>query len=145
MGRRIFHPSDDTTTIPNFVEIVAGLEVRVGGIVVYRFRDAIFFTDARDRTRDDEKQMRSVHFGVGNFYDFEPRGSIVVTVIGEAGPILFNDYRNALPEDLKVPQLVEFLTRHRADNNDDAVLLQNLRLNAVVFDKSYIDGILSLL
>merc|ERR1711966_101736 len=119
-------------------------EIRLGGIVVCKLSETTFSTQATENAAGFSTQAAMFHTPQMGDINFEDNRGIIAMVVGEAGPILFNDYVNTLPQRLKVPQLVEFLTRHRADNNDDAVLLQNFKLIAVVFDKSRIDGILSL-
>ena len=135
----IFDRRDGT----DFMEMVTRGEIRLGGNVVCKLSETTFSTQA---TAEDAGGFVGdrVHTSQMGDINFEDNRGIVAMVVGTAGPILFNDYVNTLPQNLEVPQLVEFLMRHRADNNDDAVLLQNFKLVAVVFDKSRIDGILSL-
>ena len=58
----IFEDNDDNNTntiIPNFIETVTGIELRLGGIVEFRFNAAKFCTAPAEhagfnRTRDDK-------------------------------------------------------------------------------------------
>ena len=131
------------TIIPNFVETVAGLELRLGDIVNFKFKTAKFCTAPAEhagfnRTRDDRPQMGYVCFANDNG----------VEVIGRVGPILYEDYINlshSLPHrEMNVTDLVRFLKDHQSNNND-MVLLHQLKIERVSFLKTQIPGVLSLL
>ena len=126
-------------SIPNFVETVAGLEIRVSGVVVLRLKKARIYTQPPeragfDRTRDDELQMGRFRLSDGNG----------IAVLGRVGPILYEDYNN-LPTGTPVPEFVQFLTDHRTNNPNGPMLLQKFKVTRVGFRKSDIPGILSVL
>ena len=145
-----FYPNDDTTTtttiIPNFIETVAGLNVRVGGVVVFPFNTATFrtysfSTDAGhagfDRTRDDTPQMGRVSF----------TNADSVLVMCRVGPILFDDFvtlLQQLPRRMPVTDLVRFLKDPRNIING-TVLLSEMKITGVMFREYHIKGILPLL
>ena len=144
----IFEGNDDNNTIiiPNFIETVIGLELRLGGIVEFKFNQAKFWTAPAevagfDRTRDDKPQMANVGFN----------NASGVSIWGRVGPILYEDYINltqSLPHQglgMKVPDFVRFMNDHQTNNNNDTVLLPILQIMDVTFLKSQIPGILSLL
>jgi hypothetical protein len=144
-----FDDNDDGTniTIPNFIETVEGLELRLGGNVFFRFDEAKFSPrHFFDRTRDDVAQMGGISFGISNI----PGARYNVALFGRVGPIMYHDFMNALPqEELAVPDLVRFLNANRNNNNNNnnrqEVLLQELKIESVVFPSSRITGILALL
>jgi len=137
-----FGARHSTTTIPDFVETVAGLELRVGGIVVFKFNGATFCTRAAEhagfnRTRDEEPQLGKVLFTSSD-------GS--VRVLGRVGPIRYNDFVTMVPRRIHVTDLVRFLKDHQTNNtNNGRVLLPQLQILSVVIHKSQIKGILPLL
>ena len=136
---------DDTTdiSIPNFIRTVAGLQLRVGGVVILpSLKGATFFTYAAeeagfDRSLDDELQMGRIGFDTP-----------FVTVCGRIGPILYKDYVKLSDPDpnlsLKVPNFVQFLENLRDDPNN-TVLLPQLDISSVLVRQSGITGIMSLL
>ena len=139
-----FDDNDDGTniTIPNFVATVAGLEIRLGDIVMTNFNQMECYTapagDAGfDRTRDDKPQMINVGFNNGNG----------VHVRGRVGPILYEDYINLRRHLLtyQVTELVRLMKNHQTNNNNETVLLPQLQILSVLFIKSQIKGILPLL
>jgi len=135
-----FHPSDDTTTIPNFVETVAGLELRLGGVVLFKLSEATFCIPhaSFNRTRDDEQKMRLVLF---------VSSDAGVRVIAYVGPIRYNDFVTVLPRRMHVTDLVRFLKDHQTNNtnNGGRVLLSEIEIKMLVIQKSQIKGILPLL
>ena len=141
----IFEDNDDhntSTIIPNFVATVAGLEIRLGDIVMTNFNQMECYTapagDAGfDRTRDDKPQMINVGFNNGNG----------VHVRGRVGPILYEDYINLRRHLLtyQVTELVRLMKNHQTNNNNETVLLPQLQILSVLFIKSQIKGILPLL
>ena len=72
-----------------------------------------------------------------------------IRVVGRVGPILYEDYINlshSLPQQvMKVTDLVRFVKDHQTNNNNDTVLLPQLKIEKVHFLKSQIPGVLSLL
>ena len=140
-----FDPNDDTsttTTIPNFVDTVAGLKVRVGGVVVFPFKTATFGTlpaehSGFDRTRDDTPQMKIVCFTDNDS----------VIVMCRAGPFLFDDFvtlQQQLPRRMHVTDLVRFLKDQRNTNNG-TVLLTEMKITGVMIREYQFKGILPLL
>ena len=144
----IFDDNDNNnTSIPNFIDTVNGLELRLSGNVVFPFDEAIFFPKLSDksgfdRTRDDVAQMGNIFFRVGS------RGRTIV-LSGRVGPILYHDFMTTFFEGIAVPDLVRLLNANRNNNNNNnnrqEVLLQELKIESVVFPTSRITGILALL
>ena len=138
-----FDDNDDGTniTIPNFIEAVEGLELRLGDIVIFPFNTAKNFNAPAehagfDRTRDDTRQMANVGFHNDNG----------VQVVGQVGPILFEEYSSLFEPTMDVPGLVRVLTDHNNNNSDtDTVLVPQLEIFVVSFPESQITGILRLL
>jgi len=122
------------TTVPNFVETVAGLELRVGGIVVFKFNGAIFCKRSVEMT--DEPQMGKVDF---------LSSDDGVRVCSRVGPIRHNDFVTYLPRQCPVTNLVRGLKDYQTINNTDAVLLPQLQIQSVHVHESQINGILPLL
>ena len=137
-----FDDNDDGTniTIPNFIEAVEGLELRLGDIVVFPFNTAKNFNAPAehagfDRTRDDTRQMANVGFHNDNG----------VQVVGQVGPILFEEYSSLFEPTMDVPGLVRVLTDHNNNNSHETVLVPQLEIFVVSFPESQITGILRLL
>ena len=140
-----FGDNDDDNTntiIPNFIETVAGLEVRVSGVVALRLEDLTcrtYTAESAGFTRNDTPQMGGVSFTNDNR----------IGVLGRVGPILYEDYINLShslpPQGMKVTELVRFLKNLQTNNNNDTVLLPQLKIERVYFLKSQIPGVLSLL
>jgi len=137
-----FDPKDgnNTTIFPNFVETVAGLELRLGGVVVFKFDEAICVTATTenagfDRTRDDESKMRLVTF---------VNSDAGVRVSAYVGPIRYNNFVT-IPRRMHVTDLVRFLKDHQTNNNTDTVLLSEIEIKMIGIQKSQIKGILPLL
>ena len=126
-------------SIPNFVETVNGLELRMSGVVVLRLKKARIYTYSPeragfDRTRPDTPQMANIGFNYDNG----------VRLFGRVGPILYEDYIN-LPTGTPVPNFVRFLEDHRTNNPNEPMLLHELKVQQVLFCKSDIPGIMSVL
>jgi len=137
-----FDPKDgnNTTIFPNFVETVPGLELRLGGVVVFKFDEAICVTATTenagfDRTRDDEQKMRLVTF---------VNSDAGVRVSAYVGPIRYNNFVT-IPRRMHVTDLVRFLKDHQTNNNTDTVLLSEIEIKMIVIQQSQIKGILPLL
>ena len=131
------YPDNIYTLIPNFLETVTGLEVRVGGVVIMKVRAATVVLSAADetgfdRTHDEEPQM-----GIVTFVNADG-----VSLMGRVGPIIFENYV-ALPRNITVFGLVRFWTEHSTTNNntDATVVLPQLQLLAVSFLQSQIPGL----
>ena len=125
------------TLIPNFLETVAGLEVRVGGVVIMKVRAATVVLSAADetgfdRTHDEEPQM-----GIVTFVNADG-----VSLMGRIGPILYENYIN-LPRNITVPGLVQFWTEHPTMNTtaNATMVVPQLQLLAVSFLQSQIPGL----
>jgi len=139
-----FDPKDgnNNTIFPNFVETVPGLELRLGGVVVFKFDEAICVTATTenagfDRTRDDESKMRLVTF---------VSSDAGVRVSAYVGPIRYNDFVT-IPRRMHVTDLVQFLKDHQTNNtnNSSRVLLSEIEIKMIVIQQSQIKGILPLL
>jgi len=140
-----FDPKDgnNTTIFPNFVETVPGLELRLGGVVVFKFDEAICVTATTenagfDRTRDDEQKMRLVTF---------VNSDAGVRVSAYVGPIRYNDFVTVLPRRMHVTDLVQFLKDHQTNNtnNGSRALLSEIEIKMIGIQQSQIKGILPLL
>ena len=137
-----FDPKDgnNTTIFPNFVETVPGLELRLGGIVLFKLSEATFcIPHARfDPTRDDEQKMRLVTF---------VSSDAGVRVSAYVGPIRYNDFFTVLPRRMHVTDLVRFLKDHQSNNtnNGSRALLSEIEIKIIVIQQSQIKGILPLL
>jgi len=132
---------NNTTIFPNFVETVPGLELRLGGVVLFKLSEATFcIPHARfDRTRDDDEQkMRLVLF---------VSSDAGVRVSAYVGPIRYNDFVTVLPRRMHVTDLVRFLKDHQTNNtnNGSRVLLSEIEIKMIGIQKSQIKGILPLL
>ena len=135
---------DDATTdisILDFIETVAGLELRVGGDAYLRLDEATVSTYVGEDAgfnldRFDEPQMGNIRFNSRN-----------VQVYGRVGPILYHDYLTRWPQDeeLTVPEFVQFLEDFRAHDVNDTVSLPQLNIGSVEFPQSQITGSLSVL
>ena len=121
-----FDQSDDfNTTIPNFIDTVEELEVRLGGVVQFQF---------------DEAHVHSA-------YDLDPEGdntgfdrrtrdtATVAAVYGGIGPVLYDQFVN----------IENQLTSLHEPERAPLLRSLDLKIEKVVFDKSKIRGILSLL
>ena len=138
-----FDQSDDfNTTIPNFIDTVEELEVRLGGVVQFQFDEAqvhsVYDLDPEGdntgfdrRTRDTVPQMGQIFFENEN----DRWDTTVAAVYGGIGPVLYDQFENI---DNQLTSLHE---------PERAPLLRSLdlKIEKVVFDKSKIRGILSLL
>ena len=129
------------TLIPNFLETVAGLEVRVGGVVIMKVRAATVVLSAADETGFDRTCSENPQMGIVTFVNADG-----VSLMGRIGPILYENYIN-LPRNITVPGLVQFWTEHPTTNNntDATVLLPQLQILAVSFLQSQIQGLLPFL
>ena len=128
--------------IPNFIDTVAGLELRVGGNVVFRFDDALIFITAParqagfDLARVDQPQIAIIRY-------LSPDVIVAVRV----GPIVYQNYINLFGPNrpMAVPDFVRFWRDHRTNNPNDNVLLQDLNVEVVHFCKNSIPGTMSVL
>ena len=72
-----------------------------------------------------------------------------IRVVGRVGPILYEGYINlshSLPQQvMKVTDLVRFVKDHQTNNNNDTVLLPQLKIERAEFLRSQIPGILPIL
>ena len=145
---------DNNTIIPNFIDTVEGLVIRLSGNAIFRFDEAMFGTvlgnNGFDRTRDDVPQMGNVAFVInkdtGMRDDSHGRD---IMLFARVGPILYHDFMNTLPQEpILVRDLVIFLNANRNNNNNHnnhAALLGEMRIDSLIFPYSQITGILSLL
>ena len=98
--------------LPNFVDKIPRLEVRLGGVNVAPFYQMLVVTSTAeragfDRTRDNAPQLGRIQF-------FSNRND-GVQVFGCVGPILPSDYAN-LPDTMAVADLVRFVKHYQAIN-----------------------------
>ena len=128
-------------SIPDFVDTVAGLELRLNGVVVLRLKEAIIYAypperAGFDRTRPDTPQLANICFNYDNG----------VRLLGRVGPILYENYYTiVVVTGTPVPEFVQFLEDHRTNNPNEPMLLHELKVEEVGFRKSDITGILSVL
>ena len=121
--------------LPNFVDKIPRLEVRLGGVNVAPFYQMLVVTSTAeragfDRTRDNAPQLGRIKF-------FSNRND-GVQVFGCVGPILPSDYAN-LPHTMAVADLVRFVKHYQTMNGP--YMMCYLKILSIFVPKCQIDGI----
>ena len=121
--------------LPNFVDKIPRLEVRLGGVNVAPFYQMLVVTSTAeragfDRTRDNAPQLGRIKF-------FSNRND-GVQVFGCVGPILPSDYAN-LPDTMAVADLVRFVKHYQTINGP--YMMCYLKILSIFVPKCQINGI----
>ena len=121
--------------LPNFVDKIPRLEVRLGGVNVAPFYQMLVVTSTAeragfDRTRDNAPQLGRIKF-------FSNRND-GVQVFGCVGPILPSDYAN-LPHTMAVADLVQFVKHYQTINGP--YMMCYLKILSIFVPKCQINGI----
>lgn len=147
------------TTVLNLAATIEGLEVRLGGVLVFKFSHNVMETASIasqltgfDPDHLDTPQMGTVIFRNDGhpelLYDDYP----VSEIRGKIGPLLYDEY-NALTSQMSrshwavtaVPDVVNNVINTHRSNNNNPQLLQDLVITGVQFTKTNIPGIISLM
>ena len=145
------------TTVLNLAATIEGLEVRLGGVLVFKFshnlmENATVFSQSPGFDPDhlDIPQMGNIFFRNDGHHELLYDDFAVSEIRGKIGPLLYNDYAYILPGRIAVPRLMDLINEYRNNNNNPRQpprfqSLQDLVITGVQFTKSNITGIISLM
>lgn len=143
----LFNQSDDDdtdSTFPNFIMDTnkKGLELRLGGVVVFPFNVARFYISLEEGKVAFERSRETPQMGRVRFEIDNNGSNIVAAVFGRFGPIGYDQYQNLYTTTSTTPGTGECSTY----NMETVLMLTRLclKIDKVVFNKSKISGILSL-
>ena len=125
--------------LPNFVDKIPRLEVRLGGVSVAPFHQMIAVTMPVERAGFDRTRGNAPQLGRIQFFSNRNDG---VQVFGSMGPILPSDYAN-LPATMAVADLVQFVKHYQAIDGPyiSAYMMCYLKILSIFVPTCQINGI----
>jgi len=147
------------TTVLNLAATIEGLEVRLGGVLVFKFSHTVMTTasvashmNGFDQEHLDIPQMGNIFFRNDGHPELLYDDYAVSMLRGKIGPLLYDEY-DALSSQMSrshwavtaVPDVVNNVINTNRNNNNNPQLLQDLVITGVQFQKSNILGIISLM
>ena len=125
--------------LPNFVDKIPRLEVRLGGVSVAPFHQMIAVTMPVERAGFDRTRGNAPQLGRIQFFSNRNDG---VQVFGSMGPILPSDYAN-LPATMAVADLVRFVKHYQAFDGPyiSAYMMCYLKILSIFVPTCQINGI----